>query len=83
MGHPLKKQRAKPGMTNQEYWGGLYPLFKDGTIAGLVKMGKEQKRVYGMRQNFLKLQEKNRLLKRKISEFYEQGEGYGKGIIKR
>jgi hypothetical protein len=78
MGHPWKKPRAKPGMTNQEYWGFAYPLLKDGTIAKLVRIGKERRRISGMEQNCLELQEKNRLLKRKISEFYEQGEERGK-----
>jgi hypothetical protein len=83
MGHPWKRPRAKPGMTEREYWGGFYSLLENGTIAGLVKIGKERKRVSGMKQNCLELQEKNRLLKRKISEFYEQGEGYGKSRNKR
>jgi hypothetical protein len=83
MGHPWKKPRAKPGMTDREYWGCFYPLLEDGTIARLVQTGKERKRISGMEENCLELQEKNRLLKRKISEFYEQGEGHGKSRNKR
>jgi hypothetical protein len=70
-------------MTEREYWGGFYHLLKNGTITQLVKTGKEQKRISGMKQNCLELQEKNRLLKRKISEFYGQGEADGKGRNKR
>jgi hypothetical protein len=83
MGHPWKKARGKPGLTSPEYWGSAYPLFEDGTIARLVKIGREQKRISGMNRTCQDLQKKNRLLKRKISEFYRQGEEYGKSSNKR
>jgi hypothetical protein len=78
MGSPWKKQRGKPGVTDQEFWGALYPLFENGTIAGLINIGKEQKRMCRMKYDCLKLQEKNRLLKRKIRDFHKQGEENGK-----
>jgi hypothetical protein len=56
-------------MTEQQFWGGLYPLFEDGTIARLVETGKRRERVSRMKQNHLALLEKNRLLKRKIRNF--------------
>jgi hypothetical protein len=77
MGHPWKKQRGKPGMTDREFWGVAYPLFEDGTITNLINVGKEQKRMCRMKHDCLKLQEKNRLLKRKIRDFYKQGEENG------
>jgi hypothetical protein len=80
MGHPWQKQRGKPGMSDQEFWGIAYLLSKDGTIEQLIKVGKEQERMRRMTHDRLKLQEKNRLLKRKISEFYKQGEKNGKSI---
>jgi hypothetical protein len=78
MGHPWKKRPGKQSMSDQEFWGVAYPLFNDGTIEHLVKAGKEQERIRRMKHDRLKLHEKNRLLKRKISEFYKQGEKNGK-----
>jgi hypothetical protein len=78
MGHPWKKKRAKPGMTDQESWGVFYPLVENGTVARLMEIGKQRRRISDMKQNCLMLQEKNRLLKRKISDFYKQGEEHGK-----
>jgi hypothetical protein len=69
MGHPWKKRLAKPGMTDQEFWGDFYPLFKDGTISRLVEIGKKRQRICRMKENHQKLLEKKRLLERKISEF--------------
>jgi hypothetical protein len=83
MGHPWKKPRAKPGMTEREYWRELYPFFEDGTVTRLIKIGKERRRISRMKQDYRELLTKNRLLKRKISEFYEQGEGHGKSSNKR
>jgi hypothetical protein len=78
MGYLGKRQRARPGMTDQECWGVLYPLFTDGTVARLMEAGKQQRRISRMKQNCLVLQEKNRLLKRKISDFYKHGGANGK-----
>jgi hypothetical protein len=78
MGHPWKKKRAKPGMMDQEAWGALYPLVENGTISRLIEIGKQRRRISDMKQNCLMLQEKTRLLKRKISESNRQGEEYGK-----
>jgi hypothetical protein len=78
MGHPWKRQRAKPDMTEREFWGEAYPLVGDGTIAGLIETGNRRRKLSRMKQANLILQEKNRLLKRKISDFYKQGEEHGK-----
>ena len=78
MGHPWKKQRAKPGMTEREFWGDFYPLYKDGTIAKLAGIGKERKRICRMKESRQKLLENNRLLKRTISDFTIQGDRNGK-----
>jgi hypothetical protein len=69
MGHPWKKQRAKYGMTDREIWGVFYPLLEDGTIDRLKEVGRQRKEIDRMKQNHQKLLTKNRLLKRKISEF--------------
>jgi hypothetical protein len=55
--------------TAQEEFGALYPL-----IPRLVELGKQQRRISRMKQTHLKLEEKNRLLMRKISEYNRQGE---------
>jgi hypothetical protein len=69
MGHPGKRPRAKPGMTDRQFWGRLYPLFENGTIDRLKEKGRRRKEIDRMKKNCQKLQEKNRLLKRKIREF--------------
>jgi hypothetical protein len=78
MGHPWKRPRTKPGMTDREYWGELYPFFADGTVAKLMEVGKQRRRISRTKQNCLALQEKNRLLKRKISDFNTPGGKNGK-----
>jgi hypothetical protein len=78
-GNPDKKPPPpKPGMTDQEFWGVLYPLFENGTIDRLNQKAAARERIRRMKHEFLRLQEKNRLLKRKIRNFYKQGEGNGK-----
>jgi hypothetical protein len=71
MGHPWKKPRGRPGMTEQQFWGGFYPLVENGMVTRLVEIGKQRKKVSRMKQNHLALLEKNRLLKRKIRDFNE------------
>jgi hypothetical protein len=78
MGHPWKKTRGKPGITEQEFWRGAYPLVTDGTIARLIEIGNQRRRVSRMKQNSQTLQGNIRLLKRKINDFNEQGEENGK-----
>jgi hypothetical protein len=69
MGHPRKEQRAKPGMTNQEFWGVFCPLYESGFIDRLIETGRRREEINRMKRNHRKLLEKNRLLKRKIREF--------------
>jgi hypothetical protein len=82
MGHAWKKYgvkpEAQPRISDREYWGVIYPLFTDGTIARLMETGKRQERISRMKQNNRVLQGKIRLLKRKISDFNRQGEKNGK-----
>jgi hypothetical protein len=56
-------------MTDREYFGELYPLYECGIVSRLVEIGKQRAAAARMRQNHQQLLEKNRLLKRKISEF--------------
>jgi hypothetical protein len=53
--------------------------WESGTFARWDEAKKQRERIRRMRHEFLRLQEKNRLLKRKIRDFYKQGEGNGKG----
>jgi hypothetical protein len=75
MGHPWKKKQAKPKSPEQLFGK---PLWDYVTSPEFVEKGRQQKRIRLMKHEFLRLQEKNRLLKRKIRDFYKQGEGNGK-----
>jgi hypothetical protein len=82
MGHPWKRQRAEP-KSPEQLFGEYYPLWEYINSPEFVEKGRQRKEKDRMKQNHRKLLEKNRLLKRKISEFYKQGEEYGKGSNKR
>jgi ribosomal protein L19E len=65
-------------ITHQDFSAVWQSLLEDGTFARMDEAKKRRERIRRMKHEFLRLQKKNRLLKRKIRDFYKQGEGNGK-----
>jgi hypothetical protein len=76
MGHPWKKKPAKSNPLFEAAFAVLLERSARNNWDGLKRQREEYAR---MKKTNLELQAKNRLLKRKISEFYKQGEEHGKG----
>jgi hypothetical protein len=77
MGHPWKKKQAKP-KSPEELFGAWYPLWEYINSPEFNERCRQREEINRMKREHRKLLEKNRLLKRKISEFNKQGEGNGK-----
>jgi hypothetical protein len=77
MGHPRKKKQAKPESL-EKLFGEYYFLWEYINSPEFNEKCRQREEVDRMKQNNRKLLEKNRLLKRKISEFNKQGEEHGK-----